>query len=82
METKVLTQEELQQLKTIQEKRAKFVEQFGILEMRVQEINIQKELLKEELKTLQQEETKTGEALQQKYGNGSIDLSKGEFISQ
>jgi hypothetical protein len=82
METKVLTQEELQQLKSIQEKRAKFVEQFGILEMRVQEINIQKELLKEELKALQQEETKTGEALQQKYGNGSIDLSKGEFISQ
>ena len=82
METIVLIQEELQQLKSIQEKRAKFVEQFGILEMRVQEINIQKELLKEELKALQQEETKTGEALQQKYGNGSIDLSKGEFISQ
>ena len=50
--------------------------------MRAQEINIQKEFLKEELKVLQQEETKTGEALQQKYGNGSIDLSKGEFISQ
>ena len=82
METKVLTQEEIQQLKNIQEKRAKFVEQFGILEMRTQEINIQKEFLKEELKALQQEETKTGEALQQKYGNGSIDLSKGEFISQ
>jgi len=82
METKVLTQEEIQQLKNIQEKRAKFVEQFGILEMRAQEINIQKEFLKEELKALQQEETKTGEALQQKYGNGSIDLSKGEFISQ
>ena len=82
METKVLTQEEIQQLKNIQEKRAKFVEQFGILEMRAQEINIQKEFLKEELKVLQQEETKTGEALQQKYGNGSIDLSKGEFISQ
>ena len=82
METKVLTQEEIQQLKNIQEKRAKFVEQFGILEMRTQEINIQKEFLKEELKAFQQEETKTGEALQQKYGNGSIDLSKGEFISQ
>ena len=42
----------------------------------------ERNLLKEELKALQQEETKTGEALQQKYGNGSIDLSKGEFISQ
>ena len=82
METKVLTQEEIQQLKNIQEKRIKFVEQFGILEMRTQEINFQKEILKEELKAFQQEETKIGETLQQKYGNGSIDLTKGEFISQ
>lgn len=82
METKVLTQEELQQLKSIQEKRTKLIEQFGTLEVYIQDINIQKEMLKEELKTLRQEEAKIGEALQQKYGNGSIDLSKGEFISQ
>jgi len=82
METKVLAQEELQQLKSIQEKRTKLIEQFGTLEVYIQDINIQKEMLKEELKTLRQEEAKIGEALQQKYGNGSIDLSKGEFISQ
>jgi hypothetical protein len=82
METKVLTQEELQNLKDIQEKRTKLIEQFGTLEVYIQDINIQKEILKEELKTLRQEEAKIGEALQQKYGNGSIDLSKGEFISQ
>ena len=82
METKVLTQEELQNLKGIQEKRTKLIEQFGTLEVYIQDINIQKEMLKEELKTLRQEEAKIGEALQQKYGNGSIDLSKGEFISQ
>lgn len=82
METKVLAQEELQNLKDIQEKRTKLIEQFGTLEVYIQDINIQKEMLKEELKTLRQEEAKIGEALQQKYGNGSIDLSKGEFISQ
>lgn len=82
METKVLTQEEIQQLKSVQEKRAKFIEQFGVLEMHTQEINIQKEFLKEEFKKHQQEEIKISETLQQKYGNGSIDLTKGEFISQ
>lgn len=82
METKVLAQEELQNLKGIQEKRTKLIEQFGTLEVYIQDINIQKEMLKEELKTLRQEEAKIGEALQQKYGNGSIDLNKGEFISQ
>jgi hypothetical protein len=34
-----------------------------------------------QLKKLIQEETDLGRNLQQKYGDGSIDLEKGEFIS-
>lgn len=64
METKVLTQEEIQLLKSIQEKRLQIVEQFGIIETRIQELRLQKEYLKEELKKLRQEELKTGETLQ------------------
>lgn len=81
METKVLTQEELQLLKSIQERRLQLTEQFGIVEMRIQELELQKELLKEELKKLRQEELTTGQTLQQKYGDGTINLEKGEFIS-
>ena len=81
METKVLTQEELQSLKAIQEKRIQLTEQFGIVEMRIQEIELQKEFLKEELKKLQQEEIAIGESLQKTYGDGTINLEKGEFIS-
>ena len=81
METKVLTQEEITNLKLINEKRAKLAEHFGIVETRIQEFNIQKELYKTELSALIQEENKLGKDLQQKYGNGSIDLSKGIFIS-
>jgi hypothetical protein len=81
METKVLTQEEIQLLKSIQEKRLQLTEQFGIIELRNQELELQKEFLKEELKKLRQEEIKTGETLQQKYGDGTINLEKGEFIS-
>lgn len=80
MTTKVLTQEEIQLLKSIQEKRLQMVEQFGIIEVRIQELELQKEYLKEELKKLRQEETRTGETLQQKYGDGSINLEKGEFV--
>jgi hypothetical protein len=82
MTTKVLTQEEIQLLKSIQEKRLQLIEQFGIIEVRIQEFGLQKENLKEELKKLRQEEIRTGETLQQKYGDGSINLEKGEFISQ
>jgi hypothetical protein len=81
METKVLTQEEITQLKNVRERRIQLVESFGILELRLQEINLQKENLKDELKKLIQEETDLGRNLQQKYGDGSIDLDKGEFIS-
>jgi hypothetical protein len=81
MTTKVLTQEEIHSLKLIQEKRLQLTEQFGIIELRIQELELQKEYLKNELKTLRQEEIKTGETLQQKYGDGTINLEKGEFIS-
>jgi hypothetical protein len=81
MTTKVLTQEEIQSLKLIQEKRIQLVEQFGVLEIRLQDLEYQKEQLKTNLKQLRQEEIKVGETLQQKYGDGSINLEKGEFIS-
>lgn len=81
METKVLTPEEINSLKLIQEKRFQLVEQFGIIEVKIQEFNLQKELLKEELKKLRQEEITVGETLQKKYGDGTINLEKGEIIS-
>ena len=81
METKVLTQEEIQSLKSIQENYVLLTEQFGIVELRFQELELQKEYLKTELKKLRQEEAKLGEDLQQKYGDGTINLEKGEFTS-
>ena len=60
MTTKVLTVEEITQLK---------------------EFKLQKEYLIVELKKIRQEETIISETLQKKYGDGSINLEKGEFIS-
>ena len=81
MTTKVLTQEEIQSLKLIQDKRIQLIEQFGVLEIRLQDLEFQKGQLKTNLQQLRQEEIKVGETLQQKYGDGSINLEKGEFIS-
>jgi hypothetical protein len=81
MTTKVLTPEEIQSLKLIQEKRLQLTEQFGIVELRIQELELQKDYLKGELKNLRQEEIQTGANLQQKYGDGTINLEMGEFIS-
>jgi len=81
MTTRVLTPEEIQSLKSLQQKRVQLTEQFGVVELRIQEINLQKDYLIEELKKVRQEEIKIGESLQQKYGEGTINLERGEFTS-
>ena len=40
MTTKVLTAEEITQLKEVQEKRLQLIEQFGIIELRIQEFKL------------------------------------------
>jgi hypothetical protein len=81
MTTKVLTQEELQSVKEIQNKRMDLMEQFGVIELTIQELEIQKQQLKTELQTLKSKEFEVGSTLQDKYGEGTINIEKGEFIS-
>jgi len=78
METKVLTQEEINSLKEIQSKRIQLTEKFGVLEMQYE---AQKQSLINELSNLLKQEEQVGTQLQQKYGDGSIDLEKGEFTN-
>ena len=79
MITKVLLQEELQAVKEIQQERTLLMEQFGILEFNIQDLELQKQELKEKLATLKQKETIIGYNLQEKYGIGTINIEKGEF---
>jgi hypothetical protein len=79
MITKVLLQEELQEVKEIQQERTILMEQFGILEFNIQDLELQKQELKEKLATLKQKETTVGSKLQEKYGIGTINIEKGEF---
>lgn len=81
MEIKVLTPEEIKQLKDIQKKSFEISMSFGEIEIQIQRILSKKEELKEELNKIISEEQILGQQLQQKYGDGKIDLEKGEFIS-
>lgn len=81
MEKKVLTPEELSKLQELDNKRGQLVEQFGIIEINIQDLELQKEKLIEELSKLKAAELDLGGLLQQKYGDGNIDLSTGEVIS-
>jgi hypothetical protein len=80
MEKKVLTQEELQEIKSIQNENTTVVSQFGELEVVTQNLLLRKEELVKKFKELKDREVAIGNILQEKYGNGNIDLETGEFV--
>ena len=80
MKNKVLTQEEIQSLKTIQTNQSNLVQSLGTVEYRIQLLELDKQTLKIQLQKQVEEETKVAKELQEKYGDGNIDLEKGEFI--
>jgi hypothetical protein len=81
METKVLTQEEITQLKAVQQDRFSIIDKFGTVEVQFQELESIKQKLKLEYEKLKQKEEVLGKQLQDKYGDGTINLEKGEFVS-
>jgi stress response protein YsnF len=82
MENKVLTPEELSKLQELNDRRGDLVERFGILEINIQDLELQKEQLIEELSQIKKAEVEIGALLQEKYGDVNINLSTGEIISR
>jgi ubiquinone biosynthesis protein Coq4 len=80
MENKVLTQEEIQSLKNIQDNQLSLAEQLGFLEYRILILEIEKQKLKQTLQSQIETEEQLAKQLQEKYGDGNINLEKGEFI--
>ena len=81
METKVLTQEEITQLKNIQQERFNLIDKFGVIEIQFQELESHKKQLVLEYQTLKQTEEQIANQLQAKYGDGVINIEKGEFTT-
>ena len=78
MENKVLTPEELSKLQELNNKRGDLVERFGVIEINIQDLELQKEQLIEELSQIKKAELEIGALLQEKYGDVNINLSTGE----
>lgn len=79
MEKKTLTNEEIIQLKNLHQKRIQLIEGFGLLEIKYQEYLLEKNNLIKDFEILNKTEQEVGEFLITKYGNGTIDLEKGEI---
>ena len=79
METKKLSQKELQQIDTIQKKSQAILAELGQIELLKIQLSGRRENAEQFLKELGQEEKALAESLEAAYGKGSINLEKGEF---
>ena len=80
MKTEKLTEQEISSVKEIQKLRAEIIEKYGLIEMSIQDLKLQKQEITEELKEIKITELKLSQELQSKYGVGTINIDSGEFI--
>tara|TARA_R110000744_G_scaffold143898_1_gene255894 strand:- start:14 stop:265 length:252 start_codon:yes stop_codon:yes gene_type:complete len=80
MSTTKLLKEELQKLKDFQRLENEITFSLGQIELRKVFLEKDKKNLQNQYQSLLQDQEKTGKELQEKYGEGNIDLEKGEFI--
>ena len=81
MTTQVITPEELTQVQSLQSTRDQLTIDFGYIEFQIQELELKKESLVDALTQLKNEEIQVGKEISEKYGEGSININKGEFTS-
>lgn len=80
MEQVFLTKEEIEKLQVAQQKESNLINQLGQIEYQIQLLQFQKETIKQSISKFQSENLTVGKELQDKYGDGSINIETGEFI--
>ena len=80
MKIEKLTETEILSVKEIQKIRAEIIEKYGLIEMTIQDLELQKQEVTKELKEVKVTENKLSKELQSKYGIGNINIDNGEFI--
>lgn len=79
MENKKLSEKELQPLKEYQEKINIIVVSLGKLDLQINSLENTKKNLIKEYQEIENSQQKMALELQDKYGEGNIDLESGEF---
>jgi uncharacterized phage infection (PIP) family protein YhgE len=79
METKVLTQEELTQLRNLREQQNTLLMDLGSIEYRMALLDQTKNQLKNQVLELERMNNELGAQLTEKYGNGTLNLETGEI---
>jgi len=79
MEKIFLTEDEKKQLISLQTKETEILNKIGEIEVNLKVLTSQKETKIQEATKLNEQKTTIAQQLQDKYGEGSINLETGEF---
>ena len=80
MEKTVLSKEELDNLALLQKQQNDFVLQLGQIEYQISTLEKFKKDLKLNIENFESKQAEVGKQLQEKYGEGTVNLESGEFI--
>ena len=80
MENKVLDKEEVETLTSLQQEQNDLVYQLGQIEYQIGFFTKQKELAKQQLEAFEKKQQEQAQKLEEKYGQGTVNLESGEFI--
>ena len=78
-EPQKFTQEEIDSLKGFQTRLDNIITQFGKINLSRIKLDEQENLLKDEVKKIENEERELAQKLSDKYGKGSLDIETGTF---
>ena len=78
-EPQKFTQEEIDSLKGFQTRLDNIITQFGKINLSRIKLDEQENLLKDEVKKIENEERELAQKLSDKYGRGSLDIETGTF---
>ena len=78
-EPQKFTQEEIDGLKSFQTRLDNIITQFGRINLSRIKLDEQENLLKDEVKKIENEEKELSQKLSDKYGRGSLDIETGTF---
>lgn len=79
MENIKLTEEEIKQLQEIQQSQGMLIQELGEISLMELNLKTRKDKAEDFLNELRVKEENLGKELNEKYGDGSINLSTGEF---
>ena len=79
MEKQFITEEEKARFNDLSNREEQIIVGLGQLEYQIQLMELEKENIITQLSQLRQDQTKVGQELTEKYGDGNVDLNTGEF---